>query len=61
MSKKQHSPLRLFSLTETNTIKCMVCEQDKPEHNAREFHAWKVCAECVVVIDTAVTKKNKNK
>lgn len=58
MSKKTHAPLRLFSLIETKTIMCMCCEQEKPEHNSRDFHALKVCADCVVKIESK-TIKNK--
>jgi len=41
------------------TIRCMVCDADKPQAGAVKFHAHQVCRDCVQKIQAKDKEKTK--
>jgi hypothetical protein len=51
MSPPRHKP-GLADLRPNATIRCLYCDQDKPQGGATKFHAHHVCADCTRKLQT---------
>lgn len=47
----------LADLRPNATIRCMYCDQSKPQVGAVKFHARHICAECVTKLQTLTARK----
>ncbi len=58
-ARKTASPARtLLDIKPGQTIRCMYCDQIKPQAGSSGFHAHRVCRECVTKLQAQKHKEN---